>query len=707
MLPNSIFKTFKGRLYRSRTVLLLLLITGMLFLLVNSCHAKKHNKPLEKARELIWWGNDTEAEKLLIRTANSQPKNAEAYFLLGDFYLRKEKYKKAINRLKKAVELQPDNVKFRERLGSAYLARGDTEPAYREYKSLYESGERSSRVNRQIGIIYMRNRHYNMAVEYLEESLWRDPDNYSTYLLLGRALEDSGNHRKAVRYYRKALSLGLVSKEILYNLANTYQELGKSKEAIDTYKRITREYQNEREAYRSLARLQRQEGNYISSFSSWILYHSSGWSINNIFLFLLVIGAISILFFAGAKIISTIVLIPFVLFFGGIRNIRMLEILGNIAIYHELDYVSLLCFYEISLIDPSNAKAWHNLGSFFERRGKLDLALKYFNRSIEKDPSLSRAWQSTGIVHLRKNEYNKAGSYFKKALELDDNDVQSWYHLGRTYFEEESYVESMQSAKTALDIDNSFYPALDLLMESCECNGDLEFAKNTLEELLVKDRRNIKYLMEMGNLLITCGRAKESLEYFEESIEISPDSYEAWYNYGIAQREAGLLDNAIVSIEKATQISPDSPWLYVSFALTCMMNKKIEKAEDILKKSLEMDPLSSYSHYLLGIIFSRTDIGRARRHVEKALNFFEEEIIELKKPWHKANEYECIGIAFTISGQKEKAHEAFTNAIKYAHVTPETIRIFSEKEMKLIEKEEFVRECKEKLREIIPGGSVD
>lgn len=699
-------KKFRSYFRRSGLILSFFLIISFLFIIVHPCYAK-NTSSLEKAREMIWWGNDTEAEKLLIRTVNSEPDNADAHFLLGDFYHRKEKYEKAITELKKAVNIQPDNVRFREMLGSTYLKKGDTESAYKEYKSLYESGERSSRVNRQIGKIHLKNRHYNIAVEYLEEALWRDPDNYRTYLLLGKALEESGRPKDAVRYYNKAISLGLVSKEILYSLAYTYEELGKNREAINVYKQITKKYSHEKEPYRRLSRLYRSEGDFQSSISAWISYNLYGWSFNTVLLFLFIIGIISLLFFTGVKLISSIFLLPFVLFFGGIRNIMILEILGNIAIFHDLDYISLLCFYEITLIDPSNAKAWHNMGSFFERRGNLDRALKYFNRSIEIDPTLSRTWQSLGIVYTRKNDYKNAGVYFKKALELDDEDIQSWYHLGRTYFEEDCFIEAMNAAKHAIDLDNTFYLALDLLMESCECNGDIEFAKKTLEELIANDRRNIKYLMEMGNILLTSGQAKESLKYFEESIEISPDSYEAWYNFGIAQREAGLLDNATVSIERATLISPDSPWLYVSYALTCMMNKKIEKAEGILKKSLEIDPLSSYSHYLLGIILSKTDPGRAHQHVEKALNFFEEEIIELKKPWHKANEYECIGIASTISGQKEKAHEAFINAIKYAHVTPKSVWIFSEKKMKLTDREEFVRECKEKLKEIISGGSVD
>ncbi|MCD4785809.1 MAG: tetratricopeptide repeat protein [Candidatus Eremiobacteraeota bacterium] len=699
-------KKLKSYFQKSGLILSFFLIIILLFIFAPLCHAK--NTPsLEKAREMIWWGNDIEAEKLLVRTVNAEPKNADAHFLLGDFYRRKEKYGKAITEFKKAVNIQPDNVKFREMLGSTYLEKGDTESALKEYKSLYESGERSSTVNRQIGKIHLKNQNYNMAVEHLEEALWRDPDNYKTYLLLGNALEESGKPKDAIRYYNKAISLGLASKGILYSLANVYEELGKNKEAIGAYKQITQKYPLEKKPYRQLARLYRLEGNLPSSISSWVSFHAFGWSPNTIFLFLMIIGIISLVFFAGAKLLSSIVLLPFVLFFGGIKNVKMLEILGNIAIFQSLDYISLLCFYEITLIDPSNAKAWHNMGSFFERRGKFDRALKYFNKSTEIDPMLSRAWHSIGIVHIRKNDYQKAGVYFKKALELDDEDIQSWYHLGRTYFEEDCFVEAMNAAKHALDLENTFYPALDLLMEACECNGDLEFAKKTLEELISKDERNIKYLMEMGNVLLASGRAKESLKYFEESIEISPDSYEAWYNIGIAQREAGLLDNATVSIERATRISPDSPWLYVSFALTCMMNKKIERAEGILKKSLEIDPLSSYSHYLLGIILSKTDPGRARQHVEKALNFFEEEIIELKKPWHKANEYECIGIASTISGQKEKAHEAFVNAIKYAHVTPKSVWIFSEAKMKLTDREEFVSECKAKLKEIISGGSVD
>ena len=77
----------------------------------------------------------------------------------------------------------------------------------------------------------------------------------------------------------------------------------------------------------------------------------------------------------------------------------------------------------------------------------------------------------------------------------------------------------------------------------------------------------------------------------------------------------------------------------------------------------------------------------------------------LKKPWYRANEYECLAIAHELSGQKEEAKEALIQAVKYARVTPKDAWIFSEENMKLSSPDEFISECSGKIKLIEPEVS--
>jgi tetratricopeptide (TPR) repeat protein len=279
-----------------------------------------------------------------------------------------------------------------------------------------------------------------------------------------------------------------------------------------------------------------------------------------------------------------------------------------------------------------------------------------------------------------------------------------WYYLGLALYEQENFEDAMKAGKHAIDINKSFMPALDLLIESGESCGNLEFVKETLEDLIRSEPRNIKYLIELGNILLTTGKAKDSLIHFEKSIEVAPESYEAWYNFGLAQREAGLLDNAIVSIQKSLELAPNSAWIYTSFGLTYIMKDQKTRAEEVIKQSLNLDPVSSYAHYLMGILTKEKNPEVSKTHFRFAVDYFNSETKNSAKPWHKANEFECISIVHFLTGNIAAAEESMQNAIKFAKATPEKIWIFSEEKMKLTDKEDFLNECSRKLKEIKPGG---
>jgi hypothetical protein len=59
-----------------------------------------------------------------------------------------------------------------------------------------------------------------------------------------------------------------------------------------------------------------------------------------------------------------------------------------------------------------------------------------------------------------------------------------------------------------------------------------------------------------------------------------------------------------------------------------------------------------------------------------------------------------------VAGDKDKATEAFRQAVKYALITPRNIWIFSEVKMKLTPPEEFIDGCNDRLKQIEPEVSI-
>lgn len=700
--PGAVDKTSAGNapLRGTLFVMAFLIVFLFTFFINPTCASARDETMLDQVRKLVWDDQLDSAEKLLKHYIKNNPDDPEAQYELGCLYFRTNRYEDSLTALNKAVELSPGNSAYREMLARTYLKSGDSAKALEVYNSMLERGEKSSYVYRRLAWIYFLNQDYEKAKDRLNDALMKNPYDSETYILLAQVLQARGQNWEAIDCYRKLLAINHGNRQILYSLAGLYQEAGDYEKAIEIYRQITNRYPGESEAYRELAALYRMQGDVFQSIGAWVAFQLSGIPISSA-TFLLIFTIFFLLTLPYTiRAISALVLLPAILILGGVKQVTLLEILGRIVPKYSFDALAYLCYYEIVMIDPLNGKAWYRMGTYHEKKDQKERAVECYLKAVRYDSGLYEAWYALGVIYNKDKRYKEAELALKKSLDRNDDYFMSWYYLGMSLYEQGNYEDAVSAARHSLKLNNNFIPALDLLVEAGESSGSLDDAGEILEDLIRKNPNNSKYQIEMGNLLLTMGRAGESLQYFEKSIELIPESYEAWYNYGVAQREAGLLENASVSIEKAVELAPESSWIYASFGLTCMMKKQRARAERILRKSLELDPLSAYSHYLLGVLLKDSDSSRARTHLEKAIEYFQKEVDKLNKPWHKANEFECIGIALQDAGQEEKAGQAFQSAIKYAQITPKNIYIFSEERLKLTEREEFMKECKSKLEEI-------
>ncbi|HMV83888.1 MAG TPA: tetratricopeptide repeat protein [Blastocatellia bacterium] len=80
---------------------------------------------LERAKQLVLGGNDAEALAELQRILTADTANAEAYYLRGVVYTRRNELESAVRALQAAVSWNPKLIEAHITLGRIYLARGD------------------------------------------------------------------------------------------------------------------------------------------------------------------------------------------------------------------------------------------------------------------------------------------------------------------------------------------------------------------------------------------------------------------------------------------------------------------------------------------------------------------------------------------------------------------------------------------------------
>jgi len=122
----------------------LLLIGCSLFAQTEQEIEKENAKDLEESTDLTWEANKEisednfiEAEKVYRKAISKSDKNATAPFNLGNAYYNKETYSEAFGRFKQAGELaeaKPDKHKAFHNMGNVFMKRKEYEKAVEAYK---------------------------------------------------------------------------------------------------------------------------------------------------------------------------------------------------------------------------------------------------------------------------------------------------------------------------------------------------------------------------------------------------------------------------------------------------------------------------------------------------------------------------------------------------------------------------------------------
>lgn len=95
---------------------------------------------------------------------------------------------------------------------------------------------------------------------------------------------------------------------------------------------------------------------------------------------------------------------------------------------------------------------------------------------------------------------------------------------------------------------------------------------------------------DLALLLLTSGRAEESLVHWDQRLRLTPADALAWHNYGQALAAAGRLDAAVSAFEMALKLAPDQAQTYETYARALATAGSQDRAEPVWRRGLARFP---------------------------------------------------------------------------------------------------------------------
>ncbi len=377
-------------------------------------------------------GELDKSETALRSLITRNPRNADMLETLGDVYLQKREYIRAIEVWESASVIDPGRLVTRYKLIALYELQGKWEEMARHYEIILKEHQDQIMASVKLGALYLKLKDYSRAIDVYRKALQYDPNNLYILEALASSYIIKQDYAQSLKVFEEILSLKPDDRLVHHRIASLALQLGDYEKSLRHYRIIENESRNQHDVQRGIG------------FALYQLKRASE----------------SVPFFEKAAQLNE-------------RDVLSLTLLAAI-LQDKKEFERSDMYFEKALrIEPENDMILNNYSySLAERGVQLEKALKMIKRVMTRSPDNSHYLDTYGWVLYRLGQYEQALYYIRKSYEIDSTSWEVTLHMGEAH-------EKLNNPGKAL----YYYE------RAHAQNGSNEAIKQKIETLR-KDRRN-------------------------------------------------------------------------------------------------------------------------------------------------------------------------------------------------------------------------
>lgn len=366
------------------------------------------------------------------------------------------------------------------------------------------------------------------------------------------------------------------------------------------------------------------------------------------------------------------------------------ELLGMVYSGESRDDLANQHLEKAVQLKPNSAAARTNLATNLVRLGKFDAAEEELKKSVALEPRSFDANHNLGELYVRAGKLPQAVPFLRQAQLITPLSYDNGYDLALAYLltgrtdPARKVVNGLLKQKNTAELHN-------LLGQIEEKDGKFVVAANEFEIAAHEDPSESN-LFDWASELLMHRTLEPAIQVFRQSAERYPNSARMAIGLGIALYSRGNYDEAIESLLRASDLSPDDPRCYFFlakaydsspkeanevidrfrrfseeqptnanayyyYAMSLWKGKRAQdpnldphQIEALLRKAVTLDPKLADAHLQLGNLYSdQSKYAESIPEYEKAL----------EGDSKLADAHYRLAQAYVHTGQKEKAQSQF------------------------------------------------
>ncbi|MBR2069499.1 MAG: tetratricopeptide repeat protein [Candidatus Gastranaerophilales bacterium] len=196
--------------------------------------------------------------------ATNPIKKDEGFFCaLGDSFMLKNEYRKAIKEYLVSLMIDKNNIYARKGASKAYKYLKEYDKAIKHLKNARNIYGFDSEIYYELGLNYLLNGNSESAQKNFKTTIKLRPDDKNAQVKLALTHELSGEEDMAILVYNTIIEKNPSYIPAFYSLANLYVEKGEFERAIDLFKEILKINKEYHRAYLGLGLCFDKLGKYI------------------------------------------------------------------------------------------------------------------------------------------------------------------------------------------------------------------------------------------------------------------------------------------------------------------------------------------------------------------------------------------------------------------------------------------------------------
>jgi tetratricopeptide (TPR) repeat protein len=270
---------------------------------------------------------------------------------------------------------------------------------------------------------------------------------------------------------------------------------------------------------------------------------------------------------------------------------------------------------------PENSIVYHQMGLYYESRGRPADAEKNLVRAAELDPDSPQMLRDLTLFYIRQKQGDRA---IQRINTVPDAKKQAFHYelLGIAYSQSGKFAEAEDSFKKAQAKDPKSTASDVYLFADYMKKGRVDDGIKTLDDIIKRDPKNTSAYGVKAQLYESQGKLEEAKQYYIEALKVNPNFDGAANNLAYILAEQGTdLNSALGYAQKARKDQPEDPEIADTLGWVYYKTGNYVLAQEQMRFAISKQPDNGGFQYHLAMVYKQLKrTSEAEAALKKAVN---------------------------------------------------------------------------------------